>query len=61
MLVPGNLDLHRHADLWYAYSTRHRQRYPAAKRAMRAAFQVLSTATGAPVAPGLSLAFEKPA
>ncbi len=59
LLEPTLLGLRSHADLWYAYSTRHQQRYLGAKRAMRAAFDALSRIGAGPVAPGLSLAYEK--
>jgi SAM-dependent methyltransferase len=59
LLEPTLLNLRSHADLWYTYSTRHQQGYRGVKRAMRLAFDGLSRATGGPVAPGLSLAFEK--
>jgi len=59
LLAPTRLDLRSHAGLWYAYSTKHQQRYLAVKRAMRVTFDVLSRAIGSPVAPGLSLAYEK--
>lgn len=57
MLTPTMMGLRDHADLWYAYSTQGRP-HPA-KRAMRTIFRAATRATGSPVAPGLSLAFEK--
>jgi SAM-dependent methyltransferase len=56
-LVPRSMNLRDHADLWYAYSMQARP-HPA-KRAMRIAFKVASRVGGAPVAPGLNLAFQK--
>lgn len=57
MLRPTMLGLRSHADLWYAYSSRART-HPL-KVAMRLAFAGVSRLTGSPVAPGLSLAFQK--
>jgi SAM-dependent methyltransferase len=59
MLTPATMDLHDHADLWYGYSTQHQQRHLGLKRAMRVAFKVMGSVTRSPVAPGLSLAFQK--
>lgn len=59
LLAPTQLNLRTHADLWYAYSTQHHQRYASVKRVMRGTFELLSRISGSPVAPGLSLAFEK--
>jgi SAM-dependent methyltransferase len=57
LLRPTRLGLKSHADLWYAYSTRHRP-HPA-KRAMRTAFGAISRIAGTSYAPGLSIALRK--
>ncbi len=56
-LNPTMMGLRDHADLWYGYSSQARS-HPM-KRLMRTSFRAMSRATGNPVAPGLSLAFEK--
>ncbi len=56
-VTPKFMGLHDHADLWYGYSSQARA-HPI-KRAMRIGFKVTSRLTGTPVAPGLSLAFQK--
>lgn len=56
-LVPRFMNLRDHADLWYGYSTQARP-HPV-KRAMRFAFKIASRVGGTPVAPSLSLAFQK--
>jgi len=56
-LTPTQMGLRDHADLWFTYSSA-RGPHPA-KRVMRATFKALGRLTGNPVAPGLSLAFEK--
>jgi 2-polyprenyl-3-methyl-5-hydroxy-6-metoxy-1,4-benzoquinol methylase len=57
MLTPKLMALRDHADLWYGYSSSARA-HPI-KRVMRTSFRVASRLTGSPIAPGLSLAFEK--
>jgi hypothetical protein len=57
LLRPNRLGLKSHADLWYAYSVRHKP-HPA-KRAMRAAFGAISRIAGTSYAPGLSVALRK--
>jgi SAM-dependent methyltransferase len=57
VLVPEMMGLRDHADLWYAYSSKARA-HPV-KRVMHTTFRVASRLTGNPIAPGLSLAFEK--
>jgi SAM-dependent methyltransferase len=57
MLAPTMMGLRDHADLWYRYSSKARQ-HPI-KRAMHVTFRGASRLTGSPVAPGLSLAFQK--
>jgi len=59
MLTPKMMGLRDHADLWYGYSTRHQPRHLTLKRGMRVAFKLASRLAGSPVAPGLSLAFQK--
>ena len=56
-LVPRYMNLRDHADLWYGYSMQARP-HPV-KRTMRIFFKVASRVSGAAVAPGLSLAFQK--
>jgi 2-polyprenyl-3-methyl-5-hydroxy-6-metoxy-1,4-benzoquinol methylase len=56
-LTPTQLGLRSHADLWYAYSSRHHP-HPV-KRAMRAGFRLIRATTGTNFLPGLSLAFRK--
>lgn len=57
MLSPARMGLRDHADLWYRDSSEGRP-HPA-KRVMHSSFKAISRLTGSPVAPGLSLAFEK--
>lgn len=57
VLIPKMMGLRDHADLWYAYSSKARA-HPV-KRAMHTTFRAASRVTGSPIAPGLSLAFEK--
>jgi SAM-dependent methyltransferase len=57
MLKPTEMGFQDHADLWYAYSIRARAQ--PIKRVMRAGFKAASAIVRTPVAPGLSLAFEK--
>ena len=56
-LTPTMMSLRDHAELWYGYSMQGRP-HPM-KRVMRTGFRAVSRVTGTPVAPGLSLAFEK--
>lgn len=57
MLTPTMMGLRDHSDLWYELSMWGRDRL--LKLAMRAAFRAASRVSAGPVAPGLSLAFEK--
>jgi SAM-dependent methyltransferase len=56
-LNPTMMGVRDHADLWYGSSSQARP-HPM-KRLMRTTFRAMSRVTGTPVAPGLSLAFEK--
>jgi SAM-dependent methyltransferase len=56
-IVPRQLGLRSHADLWYAYSNGVNP-HPV-KRGMRAAFRAIHAATGTNFLPSLSLAFRK--
>jgi SAM-dependent methyltransferase len=56
-LVPTMMGFRDHTDLWYDYSMQRRP-HPV-KRVMRTTFRAVSYVTDTPVAPGLSLAFEK--
>jgi hypothetical protein len=57
LLLPTMPGVKDHSDLWFAYS--YEIRAHPAKRVMHRAFQALSWMTRTPVAPELSLAFEK--
>ena len=56
-LVPSQLGLRNHADLWFAYSTAANP-HPV-KKAMRVGFRAIHAVTRANFLPGLSLAFRK--
>jgi SAM-dependent methyltransferase len=56
-IVPAQLGLRSHADLWYAYSSGVNP-HPV-KRAMRVGFRAIHRSTGTNFLPSLSLAFRK--